>query len=261
MKHILEYWELVFILSKRDVSVRYKQTVLGFIWALVKPLLTMVIFLFFYKKAVKVQDISGYPIQLILFSGLIFWFYFTNSLQAVSNSILVNSNLVGKVYFPRIILCISALSVPLVDFGIGLGFYSMLSIYLGYGIGFNVFTMLISLILCTILSMGLGMIFASMTIKYRDLQHLLPLIIQYGLFITPILYTAKSLKEQLVFFDWYTYFNPLIGLVELFRFAVLPNYLLYESQNVVHAFPMILGLFTLGLSLFLYKQDSFVDYL
>lgn len=256
-----EYWDLIIILSKRDISVRYKQTVLGFLWALIRPLMTMLIFLFFYKKAAKIQDISGYPIQLILFSGLIFWFYFTNSLQAVSNSILINSNLVTKVYFPRIILCISAFAVPFLDFVVGFIFYAILSMYFGYGLDFHWPILFLSLLLISLLSLGLGMLFAAWSVKYRDLQQLLPLIIQYGLFVSPILFTTQTLMSQVQGLDWYAFVNPLLGLVELFRYGLISNYSLFDYSLLWTSIPGIFMFLGLGLFIFKAKEDSFVDYI
>jgi lipopolysaccharide transport system permease protein len=111
--------ELLLILAKRDISVRYKQTILGIIWAIIKPLVTMSVFLFAFKNVSNIQDLGGYPIQLVIFSGVLFWNFFANTFQFSSNSILTNSNLISKVYFPRIIIPISAISVPFIDFIIG----------------------------------------------------------------------------------------------------------------------------------------------
>ena len=261
MKGILEHWDLLFILAKRDISVRYKQTLLGFLWALIRPLLTMLIFLFFYKKAAKIQDISGYPIQLIIFSGLIFWFYFTNSLQAVSNSILINANLVTKVYFPRVILCLSSFAVPLLDFLVGFLFYAILSLYFGYGLHFNWLALLLGLFLASVLSLGIGMLFAAWSVKYRDLQQLLPLIIQYGLFVSPILFTTQTLMNQVQGLDWYAYVNPLLGVVELFRFGLISDYSLFDSSMLWPSIPGIIICLGLGIFMFKSKEDSFVDYI
>ena len=108
---IFQERELLYILAKRDVSIRYKQTYLVIIWAIIRPVLTMLVFLFAFKNVAKIGDISGFPIQLVIFSGVIFWNLFANTFQAVSNSILANNNLVSKVYFPRLIIAFSSIAV------------------------------------------------------------------------------------------------------------------------------------------------------
>ena len=118
-KEISQDYELLVILAKRDISVRYKQTILGVAWAVIRPMATMLVFLFAFKNVANIKDFSGYPIQLVIFSGILFWNYFANGFQSISQSILINGNLISKVYFPRLIICISSLAVTLVDFLVG----------------------------------------------------------------------------------------------------------------------------------------------
>ena len=190
-KEIGKDYELLVILAKRDISVRYKQTILGLAWAIVRPITTMLVFLFAFKNVANIKDFSGFPIQLVIFSGILFWNYFANGFQSISQSILVNSNLISKVYFPRLIICISSLAVTFVDFFVGLIVYIFLLIGLNQPLTASIFLLPIALLITTLFSLGLGLIFASFAIKYRDILQVIPLIVQYGFFVTPIGYTSN----------------------------------------------------------------------
>jgi len=138
IKEVIAEKDLLFILAKRDITVRYKQTVLGILWAVIRPVATMFVFIFAFKQIPALSSTNKYPFQLILFSGILVWNYFANSFQAVSNSLLVNSNLISKVYFPRLIIAFSSIAVSLLDLLIGLVVYMILCIYFQYPITFNI---------------------------------------------------------------------------------------------------------------------------
>lgn len=252
--------ELLFILAKRDISIRYKQTYLGIIWAIIRPVLTMLVFLFAFKNVAKISDISGYPIQLVIFSGVIFWNLFANTFQAVSNSILANNNLVSKVYFPRLIIAFSSIAVSIFDFIIGLIVYILLSIYLLHSVSIMILLLPIAVILTLLFSVGLGLIFCSFSIKYRDFLQIIPLIVQYGFFISPIVYTAKSLQIS-SWFNIYALVNPLVGLVEYARILLIPGYSLPSIDFIYLSISSCFIVFLLGIYIFTKKESSFVDYL
>lgn len=260
IKEIGSDWELLVILAKRDISVRYKQTILGLSWAIVKPVATMLVFLFAYKQVAKIQDISGYPIQLVIFSGILFWNYFANSLQAVSNSILVNSNLISKVYFPRLIICFSSIAVSLVDFLVGLAVYIVLALSLHQDISAYILFLPLALFITSLFALGFGLIFASFSVKYRDVQQIIPLIVQYGFFATPVVYTTKQLSEK-SWFLYYNILNPLAGLVEMFRACLISQYELLTVQNASISILASVLVFIVGIIIFDKREDSFVDYL
>lgn len=252
--------ELLFILAKRDISVRYKQTFLGIIWAIIKPLVTMSVFLFAFKNVSNINNLGGYPIQLVIFSGVLFWNFFANVFQFSSNSILTNSNLISKVYFPRIIIPISAISVPLIDFIIGFIIYIILSMSLNYSFSYNIFYFPIALLFLLLFSLGLGLIFSSFAIKHRDFLQIIPLIVQYGFFITPIIYTSNELMSK-AWFKYYLYINPLVGLVEFFRFSLIQGYYVLSIYDFFISCMISIVIFILGLFIFKFKEKTFVDYL
>ena len=260
IKEFFSNYELLFILAKRDITVRYKQTILGIFWAIIRPAATMFIFLFAFKNVANIKDLSGYPIQLVIFSGILFWNLFANSFQAVSNSILSNSNLVSKVYFPRLIIAFSSIAVALLDFLIGLIVYFLLLYFLDQSISSLLWTLPICILVTLFFSLGLGLIFASYSLKYRDLIQVIPLIVQYGFFITPIVYTASQLLSK-SWFKLYIIINPLVGLVEFMRLALIDSYHSISILSLIISIIVSFIVFIVGIWIFEANEDSFVDYL
>ncbi|MEY4988140.1 MAG: hypothetical protein RL567_1919 [Bacteroidota bacterium] len=257
---IFQERELLYILAKRDVSIRYKQTYLGIIWAIIRPVLTMLVFLFAFKNVAKISDISGFPIQLVIFSGVIFWNLFANTFQAVSNSILANNNLVSKVYFPRLIIAFSSIAVSLFDFIIGLIVYIILSLYLVHTLPITLLLLPLAVVLTLLFSIGLGLLFCSYSVKYRDFLQMIPLIVQYGFFVSPIVYTAKSLQIS-NWFNVYSLINPLVGIVEYARILLIPSYSVLNFDFIYLSIGTCFITFFLGIYVFTKKESSFVDYL
>ncbi|MHA8049898.1 ABC transporter permease [Aquirufa sp. ROCK-SH2] len=260
IKEVYSEKDLLFILAKRDISVRYKQTILGLVWAVVKPVATMLVFLFAFKQVAKVNSFSGFPIQLIIFSGVLFWNFFANSFQAICNSILINSNLVSKVYFPRLIICISSIAVPLLDFFVGLVVYFILSISLQEPISHFVFLLPLVIFITIFFTLGIGLIFVSFSVKYRDVQQITPLIVQYGFFITPIVYTTQEFIHK-KWFSVYTIINPLSSFVEFFRYTLIDQYHIFNLNNLLISLITSSIIFVVGLVIFTKREDSFVDFL
>jgi lipopolysaccharide transport system permease protein len=252
--------ELLLILAKRDISVRFKQTALGMIWAVIRPITTMLVFLFAYKNVTNISNISGYPIQIVIYSGILFWNLFANSFQSVSNSILLSSNLISKVYFPRIIILFSSIAVSLIDFLFGLFVYFILAIYFKINISHNLFLLPIIVLITLFISIGLGAVFASFSVKKRDLLQLIPIIVQYGFFVTPIVYTSLEFNLK-PWFKIYTIFNPLVGLVEFFRFTLISGYHVLALNTILISIFSSISIFVLGLIIFQLKKDTIVDHL
>jgi lipopolysaccharide transport system permease protein len=259
-KEIKKDFELLVILAKRDISVRYKQTFLGIIWAIIRPMATMLVFLFAFKNVANIKDFSGYPIQLVIFSGILFWNYFANGFHSISQSILVNGNLISKVYFPRLIICISSLAVTLVDLLVGLIVYVILLFGLNQPVTESIFLLPLVLLITTLFSLGLGLIFASFAVKYRDLLQAIPLIVQYGFFVTPIVYTSSEFMGK-SWYPIYLWLNPLASFVEFFRFCLIPNYPIHSINGLFISIFISLLTFFIGLWIFDVKEDSFVDFL
>lgn len=252
--------ELLLILALRDITVKYKQTFVGVAWAIFRPVLTVLAFVFAFEKVAKIENKSDIPLQIIIFTGVIFWNFFAMSFQQVSNSITGNANLVSKVYFPRLLMPLSAVAVPLVDFFVGFLVMIPFLIYKGFIPTTNIIFVPFFLILSFFAAFSLGLIFASLNVKFRDFQQIAPLIVQYGFFACPIAYPITTLKE-LSWYPIYQWINPLTGLMEGFRWCLLPNYHSFEWVTIIPSVIFILVTTTLSIIFFRKNENSFVDYI
>lgn len=258
-KEIFEHLNLITILAKRDLKVRYSQTFLGVFWAIIKPLSTLFIFIFMFKKIANINEVKGIPIQLIILTGIIFWNFFATTFTNISNSITSNTNLITKVYFPRLILAISTIAVAIVDFILSFAIYIVASLILGNQLSMSILLVPVVLLFICFFSLGLGLLFASNSIRYRDLQHVGPLIVQYGFFVTPVIFSIQSIKFD-KYVDIYCWINPLVGILELGRYILLNNYEI-NSTYIMNSLVSSVILFCVGVYVFIKKESSFIDYL
>lgn len=215
-----DYRELLYFLVWRDLKVRYKQTVLGAAWAILQPVLTMVVFSLFFGRLAGVPS-DGIPYPVFSYAGLLPWTFFANGLSMASLSIVGNANLVKKVYFPRLVAPIASIIGGLPDFG--LAFIVLLLMMLGFGIAptaASIIWLPLFLLLAMITSLGVGIWLAALNAKYRDIRYALPFMIQLWMFATPVAYPSSLLEEP-----WRTLYglNPMVGVVEGFRWALLGN--------------------------------------
>lgn len=220
LKDVFRYRELFYFMAWRDIVVRYKQTFLGVMWAVIRPLITMAVFAFIFGKIAKLSTGQvNYP--LFVLSGILPWMLFANSLVDTSTSLINNAPMISKVYFPRIILPISMIMVNFTDFLISFlvlllllafnGSLSILSL-----IGFPIF-ILMTLILCA----GTGLWLAAITVRYRDFRFIVPFLVQFGVFISPVGYSSFLVGEN---FRWFYFLNPMAGIIEGFRWCCFGIY-------------------------------------
>ncbi|MBX7174444.1 MAG: ABC transporter permease [Pyrinomonadaceae bacterium] len=209
------YRDLLYILTERDIKVRYKQTLLGALWAIIQPLFTMLIFtLFFGKLAGMPSDNIPYPI--FAYAGLLPWTFFANAVNNSGNSLVGNSNLITKVYFPRMIIPMASVGSGLVDFAIAFVLLILLMFYYGISLTLNLLLLPALVLLTTALAIGVGMWMSALNVKYRDIRHALPFMIQIGMFVTPIIYPSSLLGEK---WRWLLDLNPMAGQIEAYRAA------------------------------------------
>lgn len=209
------YRDLLYILTERDIKVRYKQTLLGALWAIIQPLFTMLIFtLFFGKLAQMPSDNIPYPI--FAYAGLLPWTFFANAVNNSGNSLVGNSNLITKVYFPRMIIPIASVGAGLVDFIVAFILLIVLMFYYQISLTFNILIVPFLIILTAILAIGVGMWMSALNVKYRDIRHVLPFLIQIGMFVTPIIYPTSLVPEK---WQWLMALNPMMGQIEAYRSA------------------------------------------
>jgi lipopolysaccharide transport system permease protein len=217
LHEFVEYRELLYFLVWRDVKVRYKQTMLGAAWAIIQPFMTMVVFSIFFGQLAKIPS-EGVPYPIFSYAALVPWTFFANGLGQSANSIVGSANLLTKVYFPRLIIPIATVLSGVVDFV--LAFLVLLGMMLFYRLipTWNILWLPLFLLLAFITALGVGLWLCALNVEYRDVRYVVPFIVQFWLFATPIAYPSSLLSEP-----WRTVYalNPMVGVVEGFRWALL----------------------------------------
>lgn len=244
LRELWHYRELFYIFAWRDIKVRYKQTIIGIAWAILQPFLLMVVFSIFFGNLAKMPS-NGAPYPIFVFSGLLFWNYFSTSLTGASNSLVENENVVKKIYFPRLLLPFSATITPLIDLGFSLIVYIAILVYYHFIptlTGIIIFPLLI--IFSFLAASGLGSFLAAINVRFRDIRYALPFFIQAALFITPVIYPTSLLGEK---YRWILAINPMTGVIESARSGILGNnpidFGLLIISMLVAIFLFLLGIF------------------
>jgi lipopolysaccharide transport system permease protein len=254
LQELWEYRELLYYLSWRDIKVRYKQTVLGAAWAIIQPFMTMVVFSLFFGKLAKMPS-DGIPYPLFAFAGLVPWTFFANGLAQSSNSLLQNSNMLKKVYFPRLIIPISTIVSGVIDFAVAFVVLILMMIYYGIFPTANIVWVPFLLLLEVGTALGIGLWLSAMNVQFRDVRYVIPFLTQFWLFATPIAYPSSLLAEP-----WRTVYglNPMVGVVEGFRWVLLGTETA-PGPMVVLSSLVSLALLTTGLYYFRRLEKTFAD--
>jgi lipopolysaccharide transport system permease protein len=232
----LNYWadlwhyrELFAILAWRDIAVRYKQTVIGVAWAVVRPFLTMVIFTIVFGNLAKLPSDGGAPYPILVFAGMLPWFLFSNILSEASNSLIVNANLISKVYFPRLIIPASAGVVAIVDLAVNLVILFGIMAWYRFVPDWRIAFLPVFILLAVSASIGPALLITSMNVKYRDFRYIIPFLVQFGLYVSPVGFSSAVVPEGWRF--WYS-LNPVVGAIDGFRWCLLGG----ESQLYLPGF-------------------------
>jgi lipopolysaccharide transport system permease protein len=259
----LHYWsdlwryrELFFVLAWRDVAVRYKQTVIGFAWALVQPLLTMIVFTVVFSKLAKLPTEGAAPYALLVFAGLLPWQLFSTSLTGASGSLLGNANLISKVYFPRLIVPTAAMVVAFVDFLVSFFILAALMLWYRFVPGWQILTLPFFILMAFLASLGPGLWITALNVKYRDFRYVIPFVVQFGLYVSPVGFSSSVVPSE-----WRLLYsiNPVVGVIGGFRWALLGG----QSQLYLPGFAMswaVIAFFLwLGIRQFRKMEKSFAD--
>lgn len=254
-RDLWRYRELFYFLAWRDILVRYKQTVIGIAWALIRPFLTMVVFTVVFGRIAKLPS-EGVPYPILVFAAMLPWQFFANALAECSNSLISNANLLSKVYFPRLIVPTSAVIVSFVDFLIsGIILLGLMAWY-NFVPSWQILTLPIFILIAFSAAMGAGLWLAALNVQYRDFRYIVPFIVQFGLYISPVGFSSRVVPEQ-----WRLLYslNPMVGVIDGFRWAILGQ----ETQLLTNEFIMSLGLvlilFVTGISYFRKMERTFAD--
>ena len=217
LREVWEYRELLYFLIWRDLKVRYKQTVLGALWAILQPVLTMIVFSLFFGRLARVPS-DGIPYPIFTFAALVPWTFFSNGLQHASQSLVGSSNLLRKVYFPRLTIPLATVLSGVVDFALAFAVLLVMMPFYGVAPSAQILWLPLFLALALVASLGVGLWLAALNVQYRDVRYVLPFLTQFWLFATPIAYSSSLLQEP-----WRTLYglNPMVGVVDGFRWALL----------------------------------------
>lgn len=261
-KGIRQYWrdlwkyrELFFFLSWRDILVLYKQTAIGIAWSVIRPLLTMIVFTIIFGKLAKFPS-GGVPYPILVYAAMLPWQFFANSLAESSNSLINNANMLSKIYFPRLIIPASSLLVSLVDFSISFAILAMLMLWYGFVPGWGIVLLPLFLMLAFLASFGFGLWFASLNVKYRDFRYIVPFVVQFGLYISPVGFSSSVVPEQ-----WRLIYslNPMVGVIDGFRWAILGSNTPLYWPGFLLSIGLTLIIFVLGLRYFRNTERTFAD--
>ena len=239
-RELLRYRELFYFLAWRDILVRYKQTVIGIAWSVIRPLLTMLVFTVVFGRLAKLPN-EGVPYPILVFSAMLPWQYFANAMQESSNSLIAESRLISKVYFPRLIVPASSVIVSAVDFLISLALLGLLMLGYSFVPSWTFLFMPFFFLLATLAALGAGFWLSALNVKYRDFRYIVPFLVQFGLYVSPVGFSSSVVPER-----WRLLYslNPMVGVIDGFRWCVqgtassiyLPGFLLSAVISVLAFF-------------------------
>ena len=242
-RELWQYRGLLYFLTWRDVKVKYKQTTLGISWAIIQPVLNTVIFTIVFGRFIGVRTPGNVAYEIFAFSSMLMWGFFANGLNSASASVVGNANLISKVYFPRLIVPVSGVAGALPDFVVG--FVVLLAVMPFYGImpGITILLTPVFLLLAVLTALGVGIWLAALTARYRDFRYVLPFLVQFWFFASPVAYSSAHITQP-----WRTLYglNPMTGVIEGFRWAVLgqqPPLAMLGLSVLVAVFFLVTGLF------------------
>jgi len=253
---IWRYRELFYILSWRDITVRYKQTAIGIAWAILRPFLTMVVFTVIFGKLAKLPSDGNVPYAIMVYAAMLPWQFFSSSISESSNSLISNIQLITKVYFPRIIIPISSVVTSFIDFLVSFAILIALMAYYHFIPSWHIIFMPVFLLIAFLAATGIGLYITALNVKYRDFRYVVPFIVQLGLYISPVGFSSSIVPEK---YRLLYSLNPMVGVIDGFRWAILGG----KSAIYLPGFLMSIGVMLLFLILGVYKfrkmEKTFAD--
>ena len=254
-KDLWRYRELFYILSWRDLKVRYKQTFIGVAWSVLRPLLTMLVFTFVFSRIV--DNTLDVPYGLLVFAGLLPWQFFANGLSEASNSLVGNERLISKVYFPRLIIPAASVITSMVDFFISLGLMALLMVWYGTTPSWQVIFLPFFILMAFAASFGAGLWLTALNVKYRDFKYVVPFIVQLGMYISPVGFTSQQFvpeKYQALY-----HLNPIAGVIDGFRWCIFGDRVQISWTPVLVSLAVTIFLVIIGVTTFRRMEKHFAD--
>lgn len=250
------YRELFIILAWRDLSVRYKQTIIGILWAIIRPLLTMIVFTIIFGRIAKLPSDGTAPYALMVFAAMLPWTLFSSALGEAANSLIGNANLISKVYFPRLIIPTATIVTAFVDFLISFIILIMMMMSYQFPPSWNILLLPCFIIVALLASLGPGLWITALNVKYRDFRYIIPFIVQFGLYISPVGFSSNVVPEK-----WRLLYsiNPMVGVIDGFRWCILGGNSPLYMPGFLLSVAIIVFFLWLGLSRFRKMEKTFAD--
>jgi len=254
-KDLWNYRELFYFLAWRDILVRYKQTVIGIIWALIRPFLIMVVFTVVFGKLAKLPS-EGVPYPILVFAAMLPWQFFANAFSESSNSLIGNANLISKIYFPRLVIPTSSVIVSFVDFLISGIILIVLMFWYNFWPSWRFIALPALIVIAFATAMGAGLWIAALNVKYRDFRYIVPFIVQFGLYISPVGFSSSVVPEQ---YRLLYSINPMVGVIDGFRWAILGSDVSFYLPGFILSIGIVALLLTGGIWFFRKTERTFAD--
>lgn len=253
---IWRYRELFLVLAWRDIAIRYKQTIIGILWAIIRPFLTMVVFTVIFGRIAKLPTDGNTPYALMVFAAMLPWSLFSNALSESSNSLISNASLISKVYFPRLIIPAATQVTAFIDFLISLVILLGVMIYYQFAPGLQILLLPLFIILALLASLGPGLWITALNVKYRDFRYIIPFLVQFGLYVSPVGFSSKVIPEQ-----WRLLYslNPMVGVIDGFRWCILGGDSPIYMPGFMLSLVIIAFFLWLGVSCFRKMEKTFAD--
>lgn len=254
-RDLWRYRELFFFLAWRDILVRYKQTVIGIVWALGRPLLTMLVFTLVFSKLAKLPS-GGVPYPILVFAALLPWQFFSSAFSGAGDSLISNAGMISKVYFPRLVIPASAVIVAFVDFLISIAILVGLMIWYGFAPNLRILTLPLFIFVAFAAAMGAGLWIAALNVKYRDFRIIVPFVVQFGLYVSPVGFSSNIVPEQ-----WRLLYslNPMVGVIDGFRWAILGGNTTLYWPGFLLSITLVLVILVTGIIYFRKTEKTFAD--
>lgn len=259
-RDLWRYRELFLILAWRDVAVRYKQTVAGAGWAIVQPIVSMVIMTVIFGKVAGLPSEGGAPYAVMVFAGLLPWQFFANALGSASQSVVSNAGLISKVYFPRMIIPASSVVVSLIDFLVASSILAALMVWFQFLPSWRLLTLPCFIVVAILAALGPGLIITALIVRYRDFRFIIPFIVQFGLYVSPVAYSSAVVRDKLGE-QWFLLYslNPMVGVIDGFRWAILGGQSTLRWPSFLASVLLAAVLFMSGILYFRRTERFFAD--
>jgi lipopolysaccharide transport system permease protein len=257
-RDLWRYRELFEVLAWRDVSVRYKQTLIGSAWAIVRPFLTMVVFTIVFGRLAKLPSEGTTPYALMVFAGILPWTFFASSLSDASGSLIGNANLIGKVYFPRLIIPLATIVTALVDFAISFGIFLVLMVWYQLMPNWRILFLPVFIVIAILAAIGPGLWATALTVKYRDFRYVIPFAVQLGMYVSPVGFSSSIVPEQ-----WRLVYslNPMVGVIDGFRWCLLDGNSNIYLPGITLSLLVVASLLWLGIRQFRKAEKAIADFI